>query len=297
MVGAGAMGSAVGAAYAAGGARAVTTLDGRSERTRRLATAAGLEPLPDLDAVVAAAGIVLSVVPPERSPEVAADIAAAAGRTGSAPLVADLNAVSPATMEAVAVRLGEAHLDVVDGSISGGPPHPAGSTRIYLSGVRAAELAALPAPGIDALAVGERIGTASAIKMCTASVYKGTAGLLAHALLTAHAEGVLEPVLDDLAHGLPHLVERAPRSLASAATKAERYVGEMLEIAATQEAAGLPRGLFDGFAALYEALARSALGAEDPETLDPGLTLEEVLVRLSTEDAGRAAAAGSRRTQ
>jgi 3-hydroxyisobutyrate dehydrogenase-like beta-hydroxyacid dehydrogenase len=274
LVGAGAMGSAVGAAYAAGGARAVTTLNGRSERTRRLATDAGLELLPDLDEVVDTAGIVLAIVPPERAPEVAADIAAAAGRTGSTPLVADLNAISPETMRALAGRLADSGLEVVDGSISGGPPHPDGSTRIYLSGLRAVEVGALPAPGIDARVVGAAVGTASAIKMCTASVYKGTVGLVAHALLTAHANGVLEPVLDDLRHGSPHLVERAPLSISRAATKADRYVGEMREIAATQADAGLPRELFDAFAVLFEALARSPLGREDPESRDVAPALE-----------------------
>ena len=281
LVGAGAMGSAVGAAYAAGGARAVTTLAGRSERTRRLATGAGLELLRDLDELVSAAAVVLSIVPPERAPEVAADIADAARRAGSSPLVADLNATSPATMREVAVQLAESGLDVVDGSISGGPPRADTSTRIYLSGPRLSGARRRAGPGIDARLVGDTIGTASAIKMCTASVYKGSAGLLAHALLTADANDVLESVLDDLRQGVPHLVERAPRSLASAATKAERYVGEMREIAETQAAAGLPRELFDGYAVLYEALAQSELASEDPESLDPALTLEAVLARLS----------------
>ncbi len=295
LVGAGAMGSAVGAAYAAGGARVVTTLAGRSERTRRLATDAGLELLPSLDEVVAGADVVLSIVPPEQATAAAEEVAAAATRTDAAPLFADLNATSPATMHAIATRLADGGLDVVDGSISGGPPHPGGSTRIYLSGSRAAELAGLPAAGIDARVVGDEVGAASAIKMCTASVYKGSAGLLAHALLTAHANGVLEAVLDDLRQGAPHLVERAPRSIALAATKAGRYVGEMREIADTQAAAGLPR-LFDGFAALYEALARSPLGREEPESLDAEPALEAVLERLSAADAGRAGAAGSPRT-
>ena len=48
----GAMGSALGRSWAAGGARVVATLAGRSERTRRLAH--GLELLPSLTEVVAA---------------------------------------------------------------------------------------------------------------------------------------------------------------------------------------------------------------------------------------------------
>ena len=103
----GAMGSAVGAAYCAAGNRVVTTVDGRSDRTAALAEQAGLELLPDLDAVVGESELVLSIVPPGEAGATAAAIAAAAGRTGARPLVADWNAVSPATareLEQVARR-------------------------------------------------------------------------------------------------------------------------------------------------------------------------------------------------
>ena len=179
------------------------------EAPGRARLAHGLELLPDLDEVVRLADVVVSIVPPERAPAVAADIAAAARRVDADPLVADLNAIAPATARAIETRLAGSGLELVDGSISGGPPRPDGSTRVYLSGARARELAALPAPGIEAHLVGTEVGIASAVKMSTASVYKGTVGLLAHALLAAHANGVLSFVLDDLRDSYPELVERA----------------------------------------------------------------------------------------
>jgi 3-hydroxyisobutyrate dehydrogenase-like beta-hydroxyacid dehydrogenase len=291
----GAMGSAVGAAYAAGGARVVATLAGRSARTRGLAESAGLELLPDLDEVVRHADVVVSIVPPEHALAVAGDIGAAARRADADPLVADLNAIAPATARELALRLAGSGLDVVDGSISGGPPSAGGSTRIYLSGARAAELAGLPAPGIDARIVGGGVGLASAVKMSTASIYKGTNGLLAHALLSARANGVLDHVLDDLRDGFPELADGAARSLARSATKAHRYVGEMEEIAATQAEAGLPRELFDGLAAVYAALATTPLGRESPESIAADIGLDEVLAALSVGDGGPGAEGGSRR--
>ena len=284
----GAMGSAVGRAYAAGGARVIATLAGRSARTRALAH--GLELLPDLDEVVRLSDFIVSIVPPERAAVVAADIAAAARRVDADPLVADLNAIAPATARAIRTQLAGSGLELVDGSISGGPPRPDGSTRIYLSGARASELATLPGPGIDARVAGPEIGSASAVKMSTASVYKGMVGLLAHALLAAHANGVLPFVLDDLRESYPALVERAATSIGRAATKADRYVGEMREIAATQAAAGLPRELFDGFAELYAALSRSELAAAAPESIGPDARLEDVLDALGR---GRANEPGS----
>ena len=55
-------------------------------------------------------------------------------------------------------------------------------------------LADLPGEGLRTRVVGDRPGQASAVKMCTASVYKGTTALWAQALQTADALGVLDVV-------------------------------------------------------------------------------------------------------
>jgi 3-hydroxyisobutyrate dehydrogenase-like beta-hydroxyacid dehydrogenase len=273
----GAMGSAVGAAYLAAGNRVVTTVAGRSARTIGLAEQAGLELLTDLGAVVSESELVLSIVPPGEAGANAAAIAAAAGRTGSRPLVADWNAVSPATVRELEQVLAEAGLELVDGSISGGPTRVDYRTRVYLSGSTAAQLAAAAPAWIDARTVGDTVGLASAVKMCTASMYKGSTALLAHALLTAHAHGVLPQVLDDLGDSFPRQIERAARMLAVSATKADRYVGEMREIAATQAAVGLTPALFEAMAEVYEDVARSAIAAEAPEAIPSEPDLEDVL--------------------
>ena len=276
----GAMGSAVGAALARGGVRVVATLAGRSERTSRLAQRAGVELLSDLESVVRAADVVLSIAPPEAARAIAGDIARAGRDVGEPRLVADLNAVSPATARAIADELARAQVDLVDGSISGPPPWNTGTTRIYLSGARAREIAELPIDGVERVVVGDEVGTASAVKMSTASVYKGTSALLAQALLAAQANGVLEHVLDDLRAGAPELVANVERRLASAASKSSRYVGEMREIAATQEAAGLTPALFEAMAEVYAALATSEIAQVAPEDLPHGSPLADVLDRL-----------------
>lgn len=257
------MGSAVGAAYLAGGSRVVTTLAGRSPRSAALARAAALEELPDLDAVVASCDLLLSIVPPGRARAAAEAVAAAARRTRSTPLLVEANGVSPATVAAIA----GCGLEVVDGSVSGGPPtaQDAERTRLYLSGPRAAEAAGVPAPWLDVRVVGAELGTASAVKMCTAAFYKGRNALAAQALLTAGALGVTELVLDDLGDLLPDA-----HGVGVAVSKAWRHVDEMGEIAATQDAAGLPAALFEGMARAYEELARRA-GAVAPEDVPADL--------------------------
>lgn len=275
----GAMGSALGAVLTSGGHRVVATLDGRSDRTARLAHEAGLECLPTLAALVREAELVLSVAPPAEAEAIARNVARAAGEAGTRPLVADLNAVSPATIGSIAALL--EGLDLVDGAISGPPPRLDGTTRIYLSGSRASELARLNWPGVELVLVGHEPGQASAVKMCTASVYKGTAALLAHALLTARANGVLQHVLDDFAASPPNVADGAERWLAATAAKSARYVAEMREIAATQQAAGLPRDLFEGVAEVYAALAERPLAQLTPEEANASLSLDDVLAGLS----------------
>ena len=278
IVSAGAMGGAVGAAYVDEGRRVVTTLAGRSARTRGLAEAAGLELLPDLDAVVAEADLLLSIAPPDQALAIGVELAAAATRTGARPLVSDWNAVSPATVRELERVLAAAGLELVDGSISGGPPRPDYRTRVYLSGVRAAELEG--PERLDVRIVGPEIGLASAVKMCTASVYKGFTALLAQALATAQSHGVLEQVLNDLHDSFPRQVDGSARLLAVSTTKAARYVGEMHEIAATQESAALSPALFEAMAEVYGRLARTELAGTSPESIPQAPVLEDILNQL-----------------
>jgi 3-hydroxyisobutyrate dehydrogenase-like beta-hydroxyacid dehydrogenase len=277
LVGTGAMGSAIGAALRDGGARVVATVRGRSTRSALLAEAAGIELLADLDAVVAAAGVVLCVTPPGSAIAAATDVAEACRRSGARPLAADLNAVSPATLARIAAILADAGVDLVDGSISGPPPRRDGTTRLYLAGPRAGEVAALPLARLDVRVLGDRLGAASALKMCTASVYKGTTALVLRALLAARANGVAEAVLADLEAGAPELVADLGPSLASAAAKAGRFADEMREIAGAQDAAGLGDELFLAVEATYAAFATSALAAGAPEPVAPPAALAALL--------------------
>jgi len=277
LVGAGHMGSALGAVLREGGHAVVTTVAARSPRTAKLAHEAGIRALPGLDDVVSAASIVLVVTPPEAATRAAADIVAACAATAARPLVADLNAVAPSTMEGVARLLADAGLDLVDGSISGAPPTVRPGARIYLSGPRAREVAALGWRRVTPVVVGDAIGTASAIKMCTASVYKGVTGILTQALRTAAHHGVAEHVLADLADGGYEPAHR----IAVAATKAWRFVPEMREIAATQAGAGLPRELFEAMAVVYEQLALTDLAHGDPESVDFTDSPTQIVARLT----------------
>lgn len=265
----------MGRGYIEGGARVVATVAGRSARTQELAH--GIELLASLEDVVAAADVVISIVPPGEAFTVAAAVAAAAKAMGVEPLYADFNAVSPG----LAIKLADvvAPLRFVDGSISGGPPNVPG-TRLYLSGPDAAEVAVLQHPRLDFRLLPGPVGTASAVKMSTASVYKGTSALLMQALRTAESNGVLDTVVDDLTSGFPDLMRNIAPRLASTASKAHRYVDEMHEIAASQDGAGLTPDLFTALATVFGEVATTRLGHRSPEEAGELSDLRAVLREL-----------------
>ena len=285
LVGAGAMGSALGANWTAGGAEVRTCVAGRSPRTRALTAAAGLRTVDTMHDVVTC-DLVVSVVPPGQARGAARAIADAAVQARAHPLVVDLNAVSPGTVHDIEATLAGAGLELVDGSISGGPPTAGRPVRVYVCGPRAGEIGG---PWLHVVQLPGPLGSASALKMCTASMYKGTAALVLQAMQTARRHGVLSQFLADTARAWPADVPGWPRDIALAATKAHRYVDEMHEIASTQREAGLAPQLFDGVAATYARVARTPLGTRAPEDLDPDASTEQVLDELTaTAAASRA---------
>jgi 3-hydroxyisobutyrate dehydrogenase-like beta-hydroxyacid dehydrogenase len=195
--------------------------------------------------------------------------------------VLEANAVAPDVVESLAGRASAAGLVLVDGSISGGPPAAGGDTMLYLSGRGADGIASLDARGLRRRVVGPREGQASAVKMCTASVYKGTTAIWAQALASAQALGVLDVVLDDLREELPREVDGAGRRIAVATAKSARFVAEMQHIARTQATAGASPELFEGMAAVYRRLSGTTLAHLSPEEAAALTDLREVLARLT----------------
>ena len=95
VVGAGNMGGSVAAALRRAGADVVAAGDGRSAETRQRIAAAGLRDLGTIGASAAAADIFLSIMPPERAAETAAEAAAAIAESGRHPLYGRLQRHRP----------------------------------------------------------------------------------------------------------------------------------------------------------------------------------------------------------
>ena len=107
---------------------------------------------------------------------------------------------------------------------------------------------------LDARAIGDAPGAASALKIAYAAWTKCTDALVLAIRALAAREGVDQALLQEWAISQPDLERRSIQAAGVAVPKAWRYVGEMKEIAATLAAAGLPSGFHNAAADLYERL-------------------------------------------
>jgi 3-hydroxyisobutyrate dehydrogenase-like beta-hydroxyacid dehydrogenase len=240
----GTMGAAIGNLLVKRGHEVLWSPAGRSQDTARRAADAGLTAVDDLGDVE----MVLSVCPPHAALDVAR------GLHGTRALVLDANAISPMTARQIGELVGDRW---VDGGIVGPPPLRTGTTRLYLSGPRAGEVAELfqDCALEPVILLGSPVA-ASALKMAYAAWTKGSAALLLGALASARVSGVQDALEAEWKRSLPELEDRARQAEDSAASKGWRWVGEMQEIAATFAEAGLPPGFHEAAAEMFERAAR-----------------------------------------
>lgn len=271
------MGHGVGRALAARGHRVVTCLEGRSARTCGLAEAAGLEDLP-LDELVAAAGIVLSILPPGQAVAQAGTVAAAMRRTGARPVYADMNAISPDTMARVAQEISDTGATVIDGGIIGlAPAEGRPPTRFYAAGPDCSALAALAGADIQVTVLGPGIGQASALKMVYAALTKGTFSLHTALLMAATRLGVYDALIAEFEGSQSATLKAMRTRVPTIPADSARWVDEMEEIAATFRAAGVTGAFHDGAADVLRVLSRTPFAEETRETMDRSRTLEDAL--------------------
>ncbi len=266
----GQMGASLGACARAAGVDVVWAAAGRSPATRARAGSDTLRELDDLAAVVAASSVILSVCPPDRALAVAGAVADL-GFTG---VYVDANAVDPRTARAVGGVVEKAGARFVDGGIIGPPARRPGTTWLHLCGADASGVAELFAGSdLETRIVDGDVGAASALKMAFASYTKGHSALLLAVRALARSAGVEEELLEQWSHTHPQLANVSAGTARGTAPKAWRFVGEMREIAATYEGAGLPGGFHHAAAEIYRRLE----GFKD----DDDVGLEAVLAALA----------------
>ncbi len=259
------MGQAVAQTLKESGLGVHAALEGRSARTRALAMEAGLEDCGSMRSLVEHCDMLLSILNPAAAVENAQAVAAAMRETGRRPVFVDCNAIAPQTMRDIDGIIRSAGGECVDAGIIGPPPRGKASMRLYASGPQAGLAAQLASPRVTVRMVSDRIGDASAVKMCYASYSKAAVALGVEMLVAAHRLGVHETLEQELlgssADNRDWILKRTP----SMPPKAYRWVPEMLEIARTFEGVGMTPRMLQGAADLYEMIAQTPLGRESPE--------------------------------
>lgn len=265
----GEMGAAVGNAFHQNGFTVMATLAGRSEATRKRAEAAGFVDAGTLEQAVAEADVIFSILPPASAVNMANAVAAAMKSTGATPPYADCNAVSPDTAKQIAAVIENAGASAIDGGIVGNPPGGSPkATRFFVSGRDAMLMNEFDGKGIDVRQCGVTIGQGSAVKMIYAGVTKGVSALCANMLIAAELLDVADTVHEEFEYSQENLYKRMHALTPSLPATADRYIGEMEEIAATMRAIGLTDGFHEGSADLYRLLDKSPFADEIRETVD-----------------------------
>ena len=127
-----------------------------------------------IDDLCSTSEFIVCVCPPHAAESVAQSVVEAGFRG----LYCDGNAIAPQKAVAIGSVMSAAGIDFVDGSIIGPPAWKPGTTRFYLSGPSAAQVADLFAGTVtEAIVIGDEVGRASALKMVFASQTKGFTAL------------------------------------------------------------------------------------------------------------------------
>ena len=206
LIGFGEVGGIFGGDFAAAGLRVSVfdiLLGTEPSRAAMLAKAesAKVRACETLQDAIRGADLVISAVTASSAVDVARS-AASSLKSGQTYL--DINSVSPKTKREMAAIIEVSRADFLEAAVMG-PVSPQRLRVSMLLGGPAAQTAArqLQSIGMNVEAAGERIGVASAIKMCRSIVIKGLEAITVESMFTARRYGAEKQVLDSLAATYP----------------------------------------------------------------------------------------------
>jgi 3-hydroxyisobutyrate dehydrogenase-like beta-hydroxyacid dehydrogenase len=217
-------------------------LNGEPARSETLAKAknAKVRACDTLQEALQSADLIISAVTASSAAAVAGN-AAPFLRAGQ--IYLDINSVSPETKLEIARTLNESPATFVEAAVMAAVSPQRLKVPMLLGGAHAAIVAErLQAIGMNVKPISERIGVASAIKMCRSIIIKGLEAITVESMFTAHRYGAEKQVLDSLAATYPDMgwSGTLPDYLISrVAEHGKRRAAEMREAAQAVADAGL----------------------------------------------------------
>lgn len=245
LIGFGEVGGIFGQDFAAAGLDISTfdvLLNAESSRSAMLskATSANVRACDSLEAAIHGTDLVISAVTASSAPDVASN---AAPFLQNAQIYFDLNSVSPETKRQIALTLGESPAAFVEAAVMAPVSPQRLKVPMLLGGEHAGTAAErLQAIGMNVKPISERVGVASAIKMCRSIIIKGLEAITVESMFTARRYGAEDHVLSSLAATFPGMGWNGalPDYLISrVAEHGKRRAAEMREAAEAVADAGL----------------------------------------------------------
>lgn len=249
----GTMGSGVGWRLAQNGVDVVTSLTGRSAGSAQRAAKAGMRATSEAE--IAAADIVLSIVPPSEAMALAERLAPHLKAAARKPLYIDCNAVSSELVQQIGKVIAATGAPFADGGIIGAPPREGyDGPAIYIAAAPKGSLETLARGGLSIRPLDGPIGAASALKMSYAAISKGLTAIASASILAAAKYGASDALFAELGDSQKGVLGAISRSVPQMYDKAYRFVGEMEEIADHFGRASSAE-IYQGMAKLYQEIA------------------------------------------
>ena len=224
------------------------------------AGSAGVVAMPSIRALCERCDFVISAVTASNTLAVAQE-AAPFIKPGA--LFLDLNSASPGTKQKAASFIDGAGARYVEAGVMTSVPPYGIKVPMLLGGASAGELASLLATwGLDATAVSDRLGVASAIKMCRSIMIKGLEALVIESYTTARQYGVEDHVLPTLAETFPSIdwQKQGAYFFSRVVQHGKRRAEEMREAANTVAEAGFEPFMGSAIADKQQWVADQAAG-------------------------------------
>jgi 3-hydroxyisobutyrate dehydrogenase-like beta-hydroxyacid dehydrogenase len=213
-----------------------------------------------MQALCAASDLIISAVTASNTLAVARE---AAVHIPAGTVFLDLNSASPGTKQKAAALIDAAGAHYVEAGVMTSVPPYGIKVPMLLGGPGAAELAAVLARwGMDAKPVSDRLGVASAIKMCRSVMIKGLEALVIESYTTAREYGVEDHVLPTLAETFPSIdwPEQGAYFFSRVVQHGMRRAEEMREAANTVREAGFEPFMSAAIAYKQQWVADQAAG-------------------------------------
>ncbi|SEB19037.1 NAD(P)-dependent oxidoreductase [Variovorax sp. YR216] len=256
------------------------------EAARDAARADGMRVADGMADLCEGAELLISAVTASNTLDVAQE---AARRVGAGARFLDLNSASPGTKQRAAAAIDGAGAHYVEAGVMTSVPPYGIRVPMLLGGAQAASLAQMLAGwGMDARAVSDRIGVASAIKMSRSIMIKGLEALVIESYTTARRYGVEAHVLPTLKETFPQIDwdKQGAYFFSRVVQHGKRRAEEMREAAATVREAGFEPLMTAAIADKQDWVSRQAQGGVF-EGVDAQNPWEAYADRLIEHSAGK----------